>query len=55
MSTLCLSDMGELHDEWLREPRPPQVATAPASAPELPVVVERIGSHLLPDSEAVAA
>jgi len=22
MCTLCLSDMGELRDEWLREPRP---------------------------------
>jgi hypothetical protein len=29
MCTLCLSDMGELRDEWLREPKK---APAPAGA-----------------------
>ncbi len=32
MCTLCLSDMGELRDDWLREPRQAGPAT-PAKAP----------------------
>lgn len=33
MCTLCLSDMGELRDDWLREPRPlPPLAATPRLA-----------------------
>lgn len=53
MSTLCLSDMGELHDEWLREPQPPSPAKAEGHVPESPA--PRPPVALLPDDQAVAA
>ena len=57
MCTLCLSDMGELRDEWLREPRPP---IAPAATPRIPETavasgVVRIPAAFTPDFEAAAA
>jgi hypothetical protein len=32
MCTLCLSDMGELRDDWLRPPRTAPVASSPAAS-----------------------
>lgn len=55
MCTLCLSDMGELRDEWLREPRPSPTATVTALEPEPPASAPRNQPTLLPDDEAVAA
>ena len=52
MSTLCLSDMGELHDEWLREP-PTALVKADQSVPE--ATPPRLPVSLLPDDQAVAA
>ena len=34
MCTLCLSDMGELRDEWLREPNPRLPLAATTRIPE---------------------
>ena len=55
MSTLCLSDMGELRDEWLREPRPPLANAVTAREPEPPAPAARSQPALLPDDAAVAA
>lgn len=60
MCTLCLSDMGELRDEWLREPRP-AIAIAPAATtPRIPETAVSAGAVRLPaaftpDFEAAAA
>ncbi len=55
MCTLCLSDMGELRDEWLRELRPP-VAVAPTPRPaDIPVPIARETVALLAPLEAAAA
>lgn len=44
MCTLCLEDMGDLRDDWLREPRKaaaattagPQIAGSPVTTEKLP-------------------
>ncbi len=55
MSTLCLSDMGELRDEWLREPQRPLIEPACVPSPEVAAAVPRSPAALLPDDAAVAA
>ena len=37
MCTLCLSDMGELRDDWLREPKPKAEPAMAANATAVPV------------------
>lgn len=55
MSTLCLSDMGELHDEWLRELRTPLTHTTGSPSPEVDAAAPRSPAAVLPDDAAVAA
>ena len=55
MSTLCLSDMGELRDEWLREPRPVVADAMTVRDPEPPVPAARSQPAPLPHDAAVAA
>lgn len=55
MCTLCLSDMGELRDEWLREPRQPLSATVMERTPDASAAAPRFPPALLPDDAAVAA
>jgi hypothetical protein len=55
MSTLCLSDMGELRDEWLREPRTPLIDITGTPPPEVAAAAPRSPAALLPDDAAVAA
>ena len=55
MCTLCLSDMGELRDEWLREPLPQPTAAALTRAPEVPAAAPRSPPAFVPDDQAVAA
>lgn len=55
MSTLCLSDMGDLHDEWLREPEPASLAApSPRGAPS-PALVTPVLAAFIPEIEAAAA
>lgn len=53
MCTLCLSDMGELRDEWLREPQSaPALIVSPAlfasipAIPREPTAVARVAGPL---------
>ncbi len=55
MCTLCLSDMGELRDEWLREPLPSGPAAVITRDPEPPAFTVRTATALMPDDQAVAA
>jgi len=55
MCTLCLSDMGELRDEWLREPLPSAPAAVILRDPEPPLPTVRSSPALMPDDQAVAA
>lgn len=55
MCTLCLSDMGELRDEWLREPMPSPTATVAAREAGKPASPPRAEPGFLPDDQAVAA
>jgi hypothetical protein len=55
MSTLCLSDMGELRDEWLREPRPAPLPAPTVVALDPPAAPTPGQVAYQPDDEAVAA
>ena len=56
MCTLCLEDMGELRDDWLREPR--KAVTATTAGPEFsgsPVATEKLpGVRRSPEHALVA-
>lgn len=57
MSTLCLCDLGELRDEWLREPRPqvtPTSSPRPTDGSVAPVML-RQPLEITPVLESVAA
>ena len=55
MCTLSLSDMGELRDDWLREPRPVVSSPAPLRLTEARPAPAHDAPVLLPDLEAAAA